>query len=127
MEYVMISLLCFSILLFIISLFLKDPYKTIREEIDQLSMQQIQDMYLIKKKLKVLEEELLISDDGLQPSFPQQPAYTNEKKDIHEIIKNQVWALIQQGHTVEQAARQSSLTITEVEAIISEMIGRTKI
>lgn len=125
LEYLMIGLLAFSLLLLIISAFLKDPYKKIREEIDQLSMQQIQDMYIVKKKLKVLEEELLVNDINFQrASSVRSSSISNEKKEIHVIIKNQVWSLVQQGLTVEQIARQSSLTPSEVESIISENIGR---
>lgn len=123
----MIGLLAFSIMLLILSAFMKDPYKSIREEMDQLSMQQIQEMYTIKKKLKVLEEELLVGDESFQPSLAvRQPSFTNEKKEVHEIIKNQVWSLFQQGLTVEQIARQSSLTAGEVESILAEMMGRVE-
>lgn len=121
----MIGLLAFSLILFILSAFLKDPYKSIREEIDQLSMQQIQEMYLIKKKLSVLEEELLVSEEPFQKSVSTyRPSLSTEKKEVHEIIKNQVWSLVQQGLTVEQIARQSSLSTNEVESILSEMIER---
>ncbi|GLB58203.1 hypothetical protein NCCP133_03360 [Cytobacillus sp. NCCP-133] len=122
MEYIVLVLLGFSFALFIFSLFLKDPYKEIREEIDQMSIQHIQEMYQIKKKLKVLEEELLIGEDSLVPplSFKSSsPAI--EKKDIHEIIKNQVILLTQQGLTIDQIARQSSLAPEEVNAIQTEM------
>lgn len=121
----MISLLILSFILFILSAFLKDPYKSIREEIDQLSIQQLQEIYLIKKKLKVLEEELLVSDEAFQPSIPVRSiAPSPEKKEIHEIIKNQVWSLVQQGLTVDQIAVRSSLTPHEVEAILKEMLNR---
>ncbi len=80
---------------------------------------------MIKKKLKVLEEELLVTDESFQPavSVRQQP-YENDKKVVHEIIKNQVWSLVQQGLSVDQIARQSSLTPSEVESILAEMIQR---
>lgn len=45
----MLALLILSIGLFILSAFLKDPYKELREEMDQMSMQQIQEMYQIKR------------------------------------------------------------------------------
>ncbi|MED3548989.1 hypothetical protein [Cytobacillus praedii] len=124
MEYVMVGLLAFALILLIISAFLKDPYKIIREEIDQLSMQQIQEMYVIKKKLKVLEEELLVGDEAFHPSSSIRQSFPSEKKEIHEIIKNQVWSLAQQGLTVDQISRQSSLSPNEVETILSEMIER---
>ncbi|MBU8879390.1 hypothetical protein BGM26_10380 [Bacillus sp. FJAT-29790] len=125
MEYVMIGLLAFALILFILSVFLKDPYKGIREEIDQLSMQQIQDVYLIKKKLKVLEEELLVNDETFHSAIPVPSLpLTNEHKEVHAIIKNQVRSLFQQGLTVEQIARQSSLAPDEVQSILAEMMHR---
>lgn len=119
----MIGLLAFAMILLISSAFMKDPYKILREEMDQLSMQQIQDMYVVKKKLKVLEEELLVNDIDFQPVSAISKA-SSEKKEIHEIIKNQVWSLVQQGLTTDQIARQSSLTPEEVESIIAEKMRR---
>lgn len=113
----MLGLLIFSVLLFVISFFLKDPYKEMRNELDQISMQQIQEMYQIKRKIKVLEEELLIDDHDFKPVINQIP--TN-KKEIHAIIKNQVWSLAQQGVSVDQIAKQSSLSTNDVQQIIQE-------
>ncbi|WP_210365940.1 hypothetical protein [Bacillus sp. REN3] len=114
MGYIFIGLAVLALLLFILSFFLKDPYKDLREEIDQLNIQQIQDLYQIKKKLKVLEEELLIND----PAVEKQTTFHSGKKQIHEIIKNQVRSLAQQGMDIQQIARQSSLSAQEVQEII---------
>lgn len=119
MEYVMIGLLVLSVVLYIISGFLKDPFKNLKEEIEQVSMQQIQDMYVVKKKIKVLEEELLAGNASFQSSPRSSSA--SEKKEVHEIIKNQVWSLYQQGLTYEQIAKQASLTTNEVESILTKM------
>lgn len=125
MIYVLITLLIISILLFIVSIFLKDPYKSLREELDQLSMQQIQEMYVIKKKLKVLEEELLLDEEAMPQMMnslkTQAPIAKTEKKEIHDIIKNQVIVLSKQGLSTDQIARQSSLTADEVQSILREM------
>lgn len=118
MEAILISLFLISLLLFILSFFIKDPYKEIKEELDQLSIQQLQEIYQIKKKLKILEEELLVSDIELTP--PLSSVAPVEKSDVHDIIKNQVWSLFKQGVPVEQIAKQSSLKKNEVQAIIME-------
>ncbi|MFE8702463.1 hypothetical protein ACFYKX_17845 [Cytobacillus sp. FJAT-54145] len=123
MEYIMFGLLSFSLLLMIVSLFMKDRYKEIKSELEQLSMQQIQETYQIKRKLKVLEEELLVNDGD----FPQPlPTYASgsSKKEIHAIIKNQVWSLAQQGLSLDQIAKQSSLSIEDVQRIINELSVR---
>ena len=118
LEIVLISLFLFSLLLFILSFFIKDPNKELRKEFDQFSMQQFQEVYQIKKKLKILEEELLVNDIDLSPTLS---SFTKvEKKEVHDIIKNQVWSLCKQGIPVEQIAKQSSLTVDEVQTIIKE-------
>lgn len=123
MGYIITSLIVLAVLLFALSFFLKDPYKELREEIDQLTIQQIQDLYQIKKKLKVLEEELLVNDTILE----KQSSFNTGKKQIHEIIKNQVWSLAQQGMDINQIARQSSLTSQEVQEIINEFVDKGQI
>jgi Mor family transcriptional regulator len=120
MGYIILSLIALAGILFILSFFLKDPYKELKEEVDQLTIQQIQDLYQIKKKLKVLEEELLVSDSGLD----RQASFNTGKKQIHDIIKNQVWSLAQQGMDINQIARQSSLSTLEVQEIINEFVDK---
>ncbi|MCS0670798.1 hypothetical protein NX023_06010 [Cytobacillus firmus] len=118
----MLALLILSIGLLILSVFLKDPYKELREEMDQMSMQQIQEMYQIKKKLKVLEEELLVGEEPFIQQVPaESSAHSLVKREVHEIIKNQVMLLTRQGLSVEQIARQSSLSPDEVKTIQTEM------
>ncbi|WP_019154510.1 hypothetical protein [Robertmurraya massiliosenegalensis] len=124
MEYIVPILLGVSILLFIISFFIKDPYKDLKNELDQFSMQQIQEIYQLKRKIKILEEELLIDDREFQASSTPQQA---QKKEIHAIIKNQVWTLAQQGVSIDQIAVQSSLSIDDVQTIIREFSGRDDI
>nr|WP_309543415.1 hypothetical protein [Cytobacillus firmus] len=122
MESIMLALLILSIGLLILSVFLKDPYKELREEMDQMSMQQIQEMYQIKKKLKVLEEELLVGEEPFIQQVPaESSAHSLVKREVHEIIKNQVMLLTRQGLSVEQIARQSSLSPDEVKTIQTEM------
>ena len=106
---------------------MKDPYKKLQEDIDQLSIQQVQELYKIKKKLKVLEEELLIDDMDMSPAIPvadNQSSLENAENPIHAIIKNQVWSLASQGVSIEKIASQSSLTTSQVQQIITEGVKR---
>jgi D-ribose pyranose/furanose isomerase RbsD len=122
MNTFLIILAIFAVLLLILSVFMKDPYKELREEVDQLSIQQLQEMYTIKKKIKVLEEELLIDDLNMAPSFKKHSP--TEKSTVHDIIKNQVNALAKQGIPLEQIAKQSSLSVEEVQMILTEFTMR---
>jgi hypothetical protein len=120
MEYVLLSLLVLSVLLLILSFFVKDPIKELKNEVDQLSLNQIQELYQMKRKIKILEEELLVSDSDFAPT-------TSQKREVHAILKNQVWSLSQQGLSMEQIAKQSSLPIEEVELILNEYSMRGEI
>lgn len=119
MEKILLVLIIFAILLWILSFFIKDPYKQIREDMDTLFMQQLEEIYHIKKKLKVLEEELLINDFDFTPISPARDM-ASRKSSVHEIIKNQVWSLAQQGVPLPQIAEQSSLSVSDVQAILAE-------
>ncbi|MCA1039120.1 hypothetical protein LCM00_06320 [Bacillus infantis] len=119
MGYVMIGLIAAAILLLILSFFLKDPYKSIREEIDQVSIHQIQELYLIKKKLKVLEEELLVDGAAAKPAG--QPISSGQ---VNPILKNQVLSLSQQGLSIDQISKQSSLSRSSVQEIVNEFSAR---
>lgn len=122
MGILMFILLGFSLLLILVSFFQKDPIKELKEEMDQLTLQQVQELYQIKKKIKILEEELLLSSVDFSPGLPLK----NNQKEIHDIIKNQVWALAQQGKPIEQIAISASLSQDEVFTILQEYADRGK-
>ena len=126
MEKILLILIILAILLWILSFFIKDPYKQIREEMDSLFMQQLEEIYHIKKKLKVLEEELLINDYDFTPPISSAREQASEKSPVHEIIKNQVWSLAQQEVPLLQIAEQSSLSVSDVQVILTEFKSRGK-
>ncbi|WP_246945892.1 hypothetical protein [Bacillus pinisoli] len=67
--YVLIGLFSFSILLFILSLFKRDKVKDLEEQVEQLSLTIMQENYQMKKRIKILEEELLFHDEELHNTF----------------------------------------------------------
>ncbi|CAI9388684.1 hypothetical protein ACTQ5K_04235 [Niallia sp. Sow4_A1] len=129
MLIVTLVLLGISLLLLLLSFFLRDPIKDLREEIDQLSIQQVQELYKMKKKLKVLEEELMIGEEDFSFKSPSsvkeiKPIQNENTPSIHAIIKNQVWTLAASGVPIDQIANQSSLSISQVQHIINEREGQ---
>lgn len=113
MEGFVIILLITAILLFSISFFLPDATKELKEEIEQLSLKVYQDSYKMNRRLKVLEEELLLPND-----FPLETSAPNQ------ILSKQVELLYRQGLPTETIARQSALSIAEVEEIIATIEGQ---
>lgn len=99
-----------AILLLILSFFFKSRFKKIEQQLEEVSLQFLQENYQIKKKLKVLEEELLMQDSYMKGANPPQK--------INEIIRNQVISLYFQGKSIDQIAKQSSLSPSQVKQIL---------
>ncbi|GEN31094.1 cell division protein FtsL [Cerasibacillus quisquiliarum] len=64
MIYAGITVIVVAIVLLILSLFMKDRIDDLENQVEQLSISNMQDTYQLKKKIKVLEEEIL--SDGFQ-------------------------------------------------------------
>ena len=103
-----------GILLITISFFVKDTSKKVESEVEELSFTLYQETSAMKRRLKVVEEELLI--EANQVTIPKKP--TIKKPVIHEIIKNQVLELHKQGYSLKEISSRSSLTIDEVKFVI---------
>lgn len=118
MNVIFIILLSIAIVLLILSFFKKDNVKKLQEELEDLTLTHMQDIYQLKRKIKILEEELLIQDSsgqGLQTSYS-----INKSQPINEILKVQVVSLYQQGLSLEQITKQSTLPMDTVRKIIEE-------
>ncbi|MFI8685407.1 hypothetical protein [Rossellomorea sp. NPDC077527] len=109
MTLLFIGLVSFSILLLVISFFQRDRYRDMEKDIEELSMNVLEEHYKLKKRISVLEEELMMDGDI---SFRKNP--------INEIIKNQVISLHKQGVNVDQITKQSTLSKQEVLSVIKD-------
>ncbi|MEK4028809.1 MULTISPECIES: hypothetical protein [Bacillaceae] len=117
MDGLIIGLAVAGIGFLLLSFFLKDRSRLLEKEVEDLSMQFLQETYQLKKKIKVLEEELLI---GTPATSFQETASTSETTvGINEILKNQVISLYYQGAKMEEISRQSSLTLSQVRQILA--------
>lgn len=105
-----LGLLAASLLLFILSFFMKSRLKTMEQQLEEISLQFLQENYQVKKKLKVLEEELLMGDPYSEEK--------NSRQKVNEIIRNQVISLYFQGKSMDQIAKQSSLSLSQVKQIL---------
>lgn len=111
MNELIIGLACAGAFFVLLSFFIPDKQRQLEKEIEELSMKVLQEHYQFNKKLKVLEEELLI---GGTPFIPlKKPAAA-----VNKIIQNQVIALHQQGTSIVQIAAQSSLSTDQVKEIL---------
>jgi DNA-directed RNA polymerase specialized sigma24 family protein len=116
-EYTMIALVFLSLLLLILSFFAKDKIKALEEQIDQLTMSFVQETYQLKKKLKVLEEELLMSDEDIMEIVRKKAL-----NDSVQLEREQVLSLYKRGLSYEQIAKETSLTTEEVRMMLQQYL-----
>lgn len=120
METLIILLFSLAIVLLIISFFGKDKVAKLEEDMEQMTLTYMQDIYQLKKKVKILEEEFVIQDEPVPPVKVKSTVNSNDSEPIHEILKSQVLSLYSQGLSLDQIARQSSLTKEQTIAVIEQ-------
>lgn len=62
MIYILLTLILVAVVLLVLSFFMNDKFDEIESQLEQHSISTMQDTYQIKKKIKILEEELLSED-----------------------------------------------------------------
>ncbi|CAK6475946.1 hypothetical protein ACPOM7_01500 [Peribacillus castrilensis] len=120
METLIVLLFSLAIVLLIISFFGKDKVAKLEEDLEQMTLTYMQDIYQLKKKVKVLEEAFVIQDAPVPSVQDQSTVTSNDIEPIHEILKSQVLSLYSQGLTLDQIARQSSLTKEQTISVIEQ-------
>lgn len=111
MEIVIIVLFSISTLFFILSFFKKDNTKELEKQLDHFTMTTMQEFYQLKKKIQILEEELLANTSN--EYFTEQiPSSKND-------LLNEVVTYYNQGYSIEKIAQFTTLSENEVMSLIS--------
>lgn len=111
MFYILITLIVVSIILFIISLFMNDKFDEIESQLEQFSISTMQDTYQMKKKIQILEEELLTEN---LVDTPTSSIDENEPRVV-QIIHN----LHNQGYSTVDIAQRTNLNSHDVQTILN--------
>lgn len=109
MLYVGISITVIAVVLFILSFFANDKFEELESQIEQLSVSTMQDTYQMKKKIKILEEELLTDDMG---------DYTTPSQELKPIMMQKVYELSQQGYSYNDISKATNLNTHDIQAIL---------
>lgn len=109
-----IILITIGIVIVIISFFIENTARSYSDDLERVSISLHQETNGLKKRLKAVEEELMIGIGRIPKNEQQAP----KKKPVHEIIVNQILSLHTQGFSIEAIAKRSSLTATEVSAVL---------
>lgn len=117
MLYIFVTIIVIGLVLFISSFFMNDKLSNLEEQLEQFSISTMQDTYQIKKKIKILEEELLTDDISETPTS-EIPSSLKEKP----LLIQKVYHLYQQGFTVEDISEQTNLSTHDIQTILKNNI-----
>lgn len=105
-----ITLLVISIVLFIISFFTNDKFKQLEDQLEQASLSNLQETYQMKKKIKILEEELLSDDmDAFDIQKPKQTPLMRTVQQMHLA-----------GKSTAEIARSTNLSEYDIHSLIKQ-------
>ncbi len=111
MEFTIIALFSVSILLFVLSYFKKDRNKEVEQQIENFSITLMQEIYRLKKKIKALEEEILIGQD--------ERYYSNTTSNSQIVDRDKILSLYETGHTIEEIEEITGLTEEKIYDLLS--------
>ncbi len=111
MIYVISTLLAIGVVLLIISFFMSDRFSELESQFEQFSISTMQDTYQMKKKIEILEEELL-TDGNLTSNLLKHTG--SEPRVIQRVIQ-----LHEQGLSVVDIAHRTKLSNHDIQTIIT--------
>ncbi|ERN54808.1 hypothetical protein M3689_04525 [Alkalihalophilus marmarensis] len=108
-EWTIMILLVIAILLFVLSFFRKDKATEVERQMENFSITLMQEIYQLKKKIRILEEELLVNGQDV----PKARSTSAQK------LQAEVESLRDKGFTLEIIAEKTGLTPLEVERLVA--------
>ncbi|PKR78995.1 hypothetical protein CEY16_04375 [Halalkalibacillus sediminis] len=113
MIYAIITILVIGLILFIASFFMNSRLHDLEDQVEQLSISTLQDRYIIKNKIKVLEEELLTDTMDLESLA------SNKGNNSNELVNN-VQRMYLQGYEINQIADKTGLSKEDIQTIVQK-------
>ena len=105
-------LLIIGVLAVIASFFVSGKTREMNDELENVSISLHQETSNLKKRVRLLEEELMVASPALDS------VSTAPKKTIHAIIINQITSLHSQGYTIHEISKRASLSEKEVSDVL---------
>lgn len=110
-----------GILIVIISFFTGNSKKRTEKELEELSMSFYQENNQLKRRLKIIEEELMLSQKSMSP-IPKKMAPS--ASHVNQILVSQVLALHNQGFNLQEIAKRSSLDYDQIATILQNEVTK---
>ncbi|ASN05228.1 hypothetical protein [Virgibacillus necropolis] len=109
MIYAISTILIVAVILFIISFLMNDKFKELEDQLEQYSMSTMQDTYQMKKKIKILEEELLTND--LTGDLFQNDNQSSE-------ADRKIVQLHEKGYSIQEITELTKLSTYDIQLIL---------
>lgn len=111
MLYAISTIIIIAVILWFISFFMQDKFKQLEDQFEQFSISSLQETYQLKKKIHILEEELLIDDLSVEQTI-------NPTKHQQTPVMRKVEELFNQGHDTQYIAKQVNMNEHDVISMI---------
>lgn len=86
---------------------MSDRFKKIEDQIEQLSLNQMQESYQTNQKLKILEEELLPTT-----------VHTDFKPQSKSTVTQRIESLYRSGHSLSEISHLTNISEYDIEQVI---------
>lgn len=108
---IVIALLVIAVALMIWSFYKQDNGEKVQEEFEELSLQWLQEINHLKKRVLSLESELNIQSEELPLS-----------DKVHDVLRKHVVTLYTQGIAIEEISSQTRLSEKTIKAVIDDYV-----
>ena len=102
-----------SIILLGLSFLQRDNVKELEQELDHLQLSAMQEIYKLKKKMRIVEEELLQNDAPLKED-------TQSDVQDNQVNKSRILAKYRQGMSLEAIALSEGTTADNIRLIVDK-------
>lgn len=107
----------------LISLFLGNSSKRLEKDVEELTLSFYNENNQLKRRIKVIEEELLLSPKASPiKAVAQKKAATPPISSINKILVSQVLILHEQGYSMSDISQRSSLTYDQIASILQNEV-----
>ncbi|MFD2637444.1 hypothetical protein [Piscibacillus salipiscarius] len=120
MITVFITLIIISLVLFGLSFFMNNRFDELDKQIEDLSISSMQEGYILKNKIKVLEEELLIDPYASYPNTTNKQIKGASSVQKEPAVVSQVRNLSEQGYSIESIVQKTGLREEDVRVIVEQ-------
>lgn len=124
MLYIVLTIILIAIVLFVSSFFFNDKLSGVEDQLEQFSIATMQDTYQLKKKIKILEEELLTEGPIKRPvtNNEQRSNTLSDEFKNKPLLVQKIHLLREQGYTIEDIAEETKLSNHDVQTILNHQL-----